>query len=159
MPAFSLSLLTYFDTLSDFLTRWNTRLSGLSSVRGGNNDCAISLSGIMAGRFVFRCMMLIVGTPSIILISHHLRCCISPRRRAVMDDKPNASCTVRSFSHSASTARKRVSSSGVRYSLCLSGAWKRSNLFRLCTGLNFTSPSRIALLNIALTVSSNNSNV
>ena len=60
---------TYLATLSDFLTRWNTRLSGLLSIRGGNNDCAILLSGIMAGRFVFRCMMLIVGTPSIVFIS------------------------------------------------------------------------------------------
>ena len=125
--------------MSDFLTRWNTRFSGLSSVRGGNRDCAISLSGTTTGHLVFRCMMQIVGTPSIIFISHHLRCCISPRRRAVIEDKPKAGCTARSFSLSASTDKKSVSSSGVRYSRCLSGAWKRPNLLRLCTGLNVIS--------------------
>ena len=145
--------------LFDFLTSLNTSVSGSLSSRGGRSDNAISLSGTANSLLVFRWVMQMVFTPCISWIFPHLRCCISPKRIPVIEDKPKASCTIRSFSVAVFTARKALNSSGVRYSRCLSGAWNRSPLANVWTGLKAIKSSLNALLNIALMVCSKSRSV
>ncbi len=52
----------------------------------------------------------------------HFGHCMSPRRTAVMQEKPKAGCTLRSFAGSAFAAIKHFTSSMVRNSQGLSGA-------------------------------------
>ena len=87
------------------------------------------------------------------LMPPHLSCRTSSSRSPVMQERPKAFWTWRSVSVVGSTARNLVSSSGVRYSRCLSGTWNRSSVFNPRNGLYPILPSLRALLNMALTVS------
>ena len=46
--------------------------------------------GMETTRLVLRCVMQMVGVPSMSLMSLHRRCCMSPSRKPVIDDKPRA---------------------------------------------------------------------